>query len=155
MRSIATVALVLLAATAVHAGPTREWSVEVEWGDSIPAGTVYNVKVDNTGHFKAERKGMPITPDGKLTAVVHELTLSKAECESVRAAVERIIRGADLFKAQGSMGGDGGHVYLYVWDGTVALAAQLVRLSTLSEGGTDTERLLADLSRRFPAGFVK
>ena len=87
MRAMAAVTIFLLAATAATAGPTRKWGVEIEWGDSIPAGTVYNVKCESDGHFKAERRGLPFVANG-LTTVVHETTLPELERGNVPASVE-------------------------------------------------------------------
>jgi len=153
MRFFATAMLGVFAWSTALGAPPRAWRVEVEWGDSIPAGTGYKVAVTGDGTLSAERSGLPFTADGKLTTVSHKLSLSVDEAVSFREAVERCIRSVDLTKAQGAMAGDGGYVHLYLWDGTVALAAKLERLISDANAGEPTEALIRKIKSRLPAGF--
>lgn len=138
----------------ILAPPPREWNAEVEWGSGMPAGTTYNVKFDRSGRMKAERRGLPIVTGGKLTTVVHDVTLATADVASLHELVERGIRGVDLSSAQGSMI-DGRYVRLYLWEGTVVIAAHLNSLGTEKEQGSEVTRLISDVSRRLPEGFVR
>ena len=155
MRLLALTIVVSFALGIGLASEPRFWGIEIEWGDSIPAGTVYNVKFDSTGRFKAERRSLPIGSNGELTTIVHEDSVGASDRDKLRESVERCIRNINLNKAQGTMVGDGGHVHMYLWDGTVTLAAHLNKLSSNAEGGQDVVALLASLTRRLPEGFIK
>jgi len=155
MRLLAVSVVVSLAIGIGLAAEPRFWGIEIEWGDSIPMGTVYNVKFDSTGRFKAERRSPPITSEGELTTIVRESSLGASDLAKLRETLERCIRSINLNKAQGTMGGDGGHVRLYLWDGTVALAADLNKLRTYGEGGDEVTALLASIRKRLPEDFIK
>jgi hypothetical protein len=81
--------------------------------------------------------------------------MPEADITPIHNLLERAIQGVNLDRAQGSMIGDGGYVHLYLWEGTVAIAAHMNKLGSTAEQGADVRSLIADLSRRFPEGFIK
>ena len=98
--------------------------MQVEWGASIPAGTVYMVEIDNAGKLRAERKGLPITPEG-LTVATYQRTLPAKAVSEIRAAAEKFIRQLDFDTIQGRMVSDGGFASVEIWDGSATLSARL------------------------------
>jgi len=144
--------IALASLSAAVAAPPRSWHIEVKWGDSIPAGTVFDVRVDSSGAVKGERKGLPFAPGGKLTTKVLESALSPARAEAIRAAVEEAIRSVNIDNVQGGMVGDGGFMQIYLWDGTVALALQVNRLSEYPDPTTKLGVLLNEVEPLAPSG---
>lgn len=136
--------------SAAVGAPAPSWHVEVKWGDSIPAGTVFDVRVDDSGAVRGERKGLPFRKGGKLSTNVLESKLPPAEAEAIRLAVQEAIRSVNINKVQGSMVGDGGFMQIYLWDGTVALALQLNRLSKDPDPTTKLGSLLTKIKQLAP-----
>jgi len=152
MRILGFLIIALASLSAAFAAPPRPWHIEVKWGDSIPAGTVFDVRVDSSGTVKGERKGLPFTQGGKLSTNVLESALSPAQAEAIRVAVEEAIRSVNLKEVQGSMAGDGGFMQIYLWDGTVALALQVNRLSEYPDPKSKLGILLGKVEPLAPSG---
>ncbi len=151
MRFLALAALVLGGSLGASAAP---WSLELKWGDSIPAGTVYSIRLESTGELQAERTGLPFTDQG-LTVVRHSQKLSADAAAAILAAAERAVRGSDPEKTQGRMVGDGGFASLQIWVGTASRGAGLSHLSSLDEAGSAWRALFSRLEETLPDGFIK
>lgn len=152
MKILAFLVIACASMSAAVAGPPSSWRVEVKWGDSIPAGTVFGVRVDNSGVVKGERKGLPFVQGGKLSTSVLESTLSPAQAEAIRVAVEEAIRSVNIKDVQGGMAGDGGFMQIYLWDGTVALALQVNGLSEYPDPKSKLGMLLNKVEALAPPG---
>jgi hypothetical protein len=151
-RTISVAIIAVLLSVVIRAA--RPWSIELEWGDSIPGGTVYSVTIGSTGKLHAERKGLPITSKG-LTVTTYERTLPDASAAGIRAAGETFIRQLDLDKTQGHMAGDGGFASVYVWDGSVTLGARLSLLKSREEAGKEWNNLLSTVTESLPKDFIR
>jgi hypothetical protein len=150
---VVSAAIVGLLFSAV-AGAARPWSIEFEWGDSIPGGTVYNVTISSAGKLHAERKGLPFTSQG-LTVATYERTAPDEAAAAIRSAAETFIRQLDFDKVQGRMAGDGGFASVYIWDGSATLGARLGLLRSRAESGKEWNDLLAMVTQLLPKDFIR
>jgi hypothetical protein len=150
-----TVALALLCISFGTIGrAARPWSVRIEWGSSIPAGTVYVVTIDGDGRLHAERKGLPFTSTG-LTTATCDRQLRSGAAIGIRAAAEQFIRQLDFDKMQGHMVGDGGYASVQIWDGSANLTARFNLLQSSDEAGQQWNVLLSMVTQTLPPGFVR
>jgi hypothetical protein len=145
-----TVTAAVFACLAVAAAAVP-WHLQLEWGDTIPGGTVYTVSLDDAGKLHAERSGMPFTDTG-LMVVRHEAEVSIADADAMRAAAQAVIRQWKR-PQEGHMVGDGGRVHVRLTVGGVATSARAIRLRSAAEGGEALGALLAGVKRLLPAGF--
>ena len=154
MRTWTTAVAALCLSLGAFGHAARPWNIQVEWGDSTPAGTVYVVMLDNNGKLHAVRKGLPFTDEG-LSTLTFDRTLTSAAVARIRTSAEQFIRQLDFDKAQGHMVGDGGYAVVKIWDGSASLAARLNLLMTREEAGKPWNTLLSMVTETLPPGFVK
>lgn len=153
MKVLGFLIIIALASLSVAvAAPPRPWHIEVKWGDSIPAGTVFDVRIDSSGVVKGERHGLPFAEGGKLSTNALESALPPAQSEAIRVAVEEAIRSVNIDNVQGGMVGDGGFMQIYLWDGTVALSLQVNRLTEYPDPTTKLGILLNKVEPLAPSG---
>ena len=143
-----------IALSGLLSASAADWSLQLKWGDSIPAGTVYSITLESTGELQAERAGLPFTDEG-LTVVRHRRQLSAEAAAAILDAAVHAVRSSDLDKTQGQMPGDGGFASVQVQKGTVSLGLGLSHLSSSAEAGDAWHRLLARVRESLPRGFVK
>jgi hypothetical protein len=154
MRSWVVSVAVACVMFSVVANAHGDWTMRIQWGDSIPGGTVYTVTIDNAGKLQAERKGLPFTADG-LTVTAYERTIPDESAAGLRSAGERFIRQLDFEKLQGRMSGDGGSAFVDISDGSATFGARLGRLSSREEGGKEWNDLFSMVKPLLPKDFIR